>query len=56
MEYYLTMTKYLPLDDTVDLIEKQAYKSEVNEYLESVKEQNNKNAYFRQIELWYQCN
>ena len=56
MEYYLAVIKYLPLAKDIQPYERRTYKKEINEYLESVKEQDNKNAYIKQIELWYKNN
>lgn len=54
MEYYLSLVNYLDNKHDIDPFEKLMYRSEMLEYVQSVQEENNSNAYIQQIAMW--CN
>ena len=52
MEYYLSLISYLTVKKDIDKFEIYMYKNEMQEYLNSVKKENNANVYLRQIAVW----
>ncbi len=52
MEYYLALIDYLTYSKDVDAFETYMYKSEMLDYLESVRKDDSENAYLKQIAYW----
>lgn len=52
LEYYLSLTNYLSFTKDISEFDKKMYKTEIKEYLLSVKKESNENAFLKQISKW----